>query len=62
LELPSLRALATDRVKAAKTPLGRWLSVDEVAGTLVFLCLDSGYITGQSLVLDGGMTGGINGV
>jgi NAD(P)-dependent dehydrogenase (short-subunit alcohol dehydrogenase family) len=62
LELPSLRALATERVKNTKTPLGRWLSVEEVTGTLDFLCLDSGYMTGQMLVLDGGMTGGMNGV
>jgi NAD(P)-dependent dehydrogenase (short-subunit alcohol dehydrogenase family) len=62
LELASLRALATERVRGAKTPLGRWLSIDEVSGTLNFLCLDSGYMTGQMLVLDGGMTGGLNGV
>jgi NAD(P)-dependent dehydrogenase (short-subunit alcohol dehydrogenase family) len=62
LELPSLRALASERVNAAKTPLGRWIRPDEVAGTIAFLGLDSGYITGQMLVLDGGMTGGINGV
>jgi NAD(P)-dependent dehydrogenase (short-subunit alcohol dehydrogenase family) len=62
LDLPSLRALASDHVNAAKTPLGRWITAEEVAGTLAFLSLDSGYITGQMLVLDGGMTGGINGV
>ena len=62
LDLPSLRGLASDHVNAAKTPLGRWITAEEVAGTLVFLSLDSGYITGQTLVLDGGMTGGINGV
>jgi NAD(P)-dependent dehydrogenase (short-subunit alcohol dehydrogenase family) len=62
LELPSLRALATPRVQNAQTPLGRWLNTEEVADTLSFLCLDSGYMTGQTLVLDGGMTGGINGV
>jgi NAD(P)-dependent dehydrogenase (short-subunit alcohol dehydrogenase family) len=62
LELPTLRAMATERVTAYKTPLGRWLSVAEVAGTINFLCLDSGYMTGQMLVLDGGMTGGLNGV
>jgi NAD(P)-dependent dehydrogenase (short-subunit alcohol dehydrogenase family) len=62
LELPSLRAMASERVTSYKAPLGRWLSVAEVAGTINFLCLDSGYMTGQMLVLDGGMTGGLNGV
>jgi len=62
LDLPSLRALASERVNAAKTPLGRWITADEVAGTLAFLSLDSGYMSGQMLVLDGGMTGGLNGV
>jgi NAD(P)-dependent dehydrogenase (short-subunit alcohol dehydrogenase family) len=62
LELPSLRALASEHVNAAKTPLGRWITPEEVAGTLAFLSLDSGYMTGQMLVLDGGMTGGLNGV
>jgi NAD(P)-dependent dehydrogenase (short-subunit alcohol dehydrogenase family) len=62
LELPSLRALVSARVAAAKTPLGRWITPQEVAGTLAFLSLDSGYMSGQMLVLDGGMTGGLNGV
>jgi NAD(P)-dependent dehydrogenase (short-subunit alcohol dehydrogenase family) len=62
LDLPGLRALASARVKGANTPLGRWITPQEVAGTLAFLSLDSGYMTGQMLVLDGGMTGGTNGV
>lgn len=62
LDIASLRALLTPDVQAATTPLGRWITPLEVAKTLTFLCLDSGYMSGQSLVLDGGMTGGCNGV
>jgi hypothetical protein len=62
LDLPPLRALASERVNAATTPLGRWITPEEVVATLAFLALDSGYITGQMLVLDGGMTSGVNGV
>jgi len=39
------------------TPLGRFGSTDEVAAAISFLCLpDAGYITGQTLSVDGGMT------
>jgi len=36
---------------------GRWASMDEVAGTVVFLASDRGqYINGSQLVIDGGMS------
>jgi len=39
------------------TPLGRFGTTDEVASAITFLCLpDAGYITGQTLSIDGGMT------
>jgi len=40
-------------------PLGRYGSAEEVAGLVKFLALDpaAGYITGQTLAIDGGMTG-----
>lgn len=38
-------------------PLGRFADVDEVAGLVSFLCGDdSKYITGQAIVLDGGLS------
>jgi len=49
-------------VLAATTPLGRWINAVDVAETINFMALDSGYITGQMLILDGGMTSGINGI
>lgn len=44
-------------VKQRKIPLGRPGASDEVAGAIEFLCGDScTYITGQTLVVDGGLT------
>jgi 3-oxoacyl-[acyl-carrier protein] reductase len=39
------------------TPLGRFGSTDEVAAAICFLCSpQAGYITGQILAIDGGMS------
>ena len=38
-------------------PLGRFGNPDDIAATVAFLCSDAGsYLTGQTLVVDGGMT------
>jgi 3-oxoacyl-[acyl-carrier protein] reductase len=39
------------------TPLGRFGTVDEIAAAIAFLCTpDAGYITGQTLAVDGGIS------
>lgn len=48
------------RTYEARIPLGHIASAEEVAGAAVFLASDAaGYVTGQELVVDGGLT--ING-
>ena len=41
----------------AKIPLGYAASPEDIAGSIAFLCSDeAGYITGQNLFVDGGMS------
>jgi NAD(P)-dependent dehydrogenase (short-subunit alcohol dehydrogenase family) len=49
---PDQRAMMEQRV-----PMGRFCSEEEVAGTVVYLIgKDGAYVTGQTIVLDGGLT------
>lgn len=44
----------------ARTPLGRWGQPADIAGTALFLCSEqAGFITGQTVMVDGGYTLGV---
>jgi NAD(P)-dependent dehydrogenase (short-subunit alcohol dehydrogenase family) len=48
---------ATEALALARVPMARWGRVDEIAQGALFLASDaSSFMTGQSLVLDGGLT------
>jgi NAD(P)-dependent dehydrogenase (short-subunit alcohol dehydrogenase family) len=43
--------------RSARVPMGRMGSIDEIARAVTFLASDlSSYITGQTIVVDGGLT------
>ncbi|WP_251975932.1 glucose 1-dehydrogenase [Salinicola avicenniae] len=40
-----------------RTPAGRWGQIEELVGTLIYLCSDAAnFVSGQNLFVDGGMT------
>jgi 2-deoxy-D-gluconate 3-dehydrogenase len=50
---------ATSAAMTAQIPMGRWGKAEEMVGAAVFLASDSAsYVTGQTLVVDGGITAG----
>jgi NAD(P)-dependent dehydrogenase (short-subunit alcohol dehydrogenase family) len=55
-----------DEISAAMmraVPLGRWAKAEEIVGAAVFLGSDaSAFLTGQAIVVDGGLTAGSAGV
>ncbi len=61
LASPETDALLSERVRAFTPPLPRWIEPVDVAKSVAFLVLDAGYISGQMLIMDCGMTSGING-
>ena len=62
----STRGLGREEQMIAKTPLARVGTPDDIADVVVFLCSDlARFVTGQNLVIDGGMTlhgAGVDGV
>lgn len=49
-------SLPETAARRARIPLGRYGTVDEIAGTVAFLLSDAaGYITGQNIKVDGGI-------
>ncbi len=52
-----MRDAARDAMRAARTPLGRLGTTDDIARVVGFLASDaSGFVTAQTIVVDGGIT------
>jgi NAD(P)-dependent dehydrogenase (short-subunit alcohol dehydrogenase family) len=61
IDVPECREWISEKLKQADIPGKRWGTPTEVAKLIAFLALDGTYITGQTIVLDGGLTSGITG-
>ena len=48
-------------VRDVVVPTKEWISLEEIAKFLAFLAVDSTYTTGQTMIIDGGLTAGISG-
>ncbi len=62
VDLPEVQAWTSDAVKSLDLPVKRWATAEECAKLIAFSALDASYITGQTLILDGGLTAGISGI
>ena len=49
-------------VQDVEVPVKSWVSLDEIASFIGFLAIESTYTTGQTMIMDGGLTAGISGV
>jgi hypothetical protein len=61
MDMPETQAWVSDKVKQVVVPTKRWANAIEVAKFMVFLAADSTYTTGQTMIIDGGLTAGITG-
>jgi NAD(P)-dependent dehydrogenase (short-subunit alcohol dehydrogenase family) len=61
IDMPESKSLASADVLQLKPPIGRWGTPEEVAKFIAFLVTRNGYMTGQAVIMDGGLTAGITG-
>lgn len=60
-DMPETKAWVSEKVSGVAVPCKRWASPQEIAKFMVFLAADSMYTTGQTMIIDGGLTAGITG-
>ncbi len=61
IDIPECRDWVSEKLKQVELPTKRWGTPSDVAKLISFLALDGTYITGQTIILDGGLTAGISG-
>lgn len=61
IDIPECKAWISDKLGKIEVPTKRWGTPGEVAKLVAFLALEGSYITGQTIILDGGLTAGISG-
>lgn len=61
IDVPECREWTSVKLSQVDIPGKRWGTSTEVAKLVAFLGLEGTYITGQTIVLDGGLTSGITG-
>ena len=61
IDVPECREWTSEKLSQVDIPGKRWGTPTEVAKLVAFLGLEGTYITGQTIVLDGGLTSGITG-
>jgi NAD(P)-dependent dehydrogenase (short-subunit alcohol dehydrogenase family) len=61
LDLTETREAASSEVLGTKVPVGRWGKAEDVAKLVAFLALKNRYMTGQVVIIDGGLTAGQTG-
>lgn len=61
VDMADTQSWTSEQVKKAPVPMKRWATPTEVAKWMVFLGADSTYTTGQTMIIDGGLTAGITG-
>ena len=61
IDLPNLKPGLSEQVRGLKVRTGRWGTAEDVAALIGFLALEDHYMTGQVVLLDGGLTAGLTG-
>ena len=61
IDLPELTPHLSALVRGLAVPAGRWGTAEDVAALIEFLANEDHYMTGQVVLLDGGLTAGLTG-